>query len=151
MEIRWGKHRASALDPVANQDGTPDITFTGRPLGDLMTEIVENHAREGGFENLKGKGQPLQLDGDLPENYYLTKVLKNANVLPSWLELQHEIRDAIRAFVCDMANTSADDLNHREALINEKIYRYNRECPHPSLQKPVFRQSLAERQLTFWE
>ena len=63
-----------------------------------MHRIVEDRIQkaqdEGVFDNLPGKGKPLQLDDDsaIPEDLRLTfKVLKNANCLPIEMELRKEI------------------------------------------------------------
>jgi hypothetical protein len=65
---------------------------------DFLNKIVEERIRqaqdEGEFDNLPGKGKPLQLDDDLgiPEDLRLAyKVLKNANCLPIEMELRKEI------------------------------------------------------------
>ena len=49
---------------------------------------------DGEFDNLPGKGQPLQLEDDshIPEDIRIPyKILKNANCLPPELELKKEI------------------------------------------------------------
>jgi hypothetical protein len=50
---------------------------------------------EGLFDNLPGKGKPLNLDEDSrvpPEQRLANKLLKEANVLPDWIELDKEVR-----------------------------------------------------------
>lgn len=61
--------------------------------------IAEQKIREalemGVFENLPGRGKPLQLEDDrhIPEDLRLAyKILKNADCLPPELELKKEIR-----------------------------------------------------------
>jgi hypothetical protein len=61
--------------------------------------IAEQKIREamemGAFENLPGRGKPLQLEDDhhIPEDLRLAyKILKNADCLPPELELKKEIR-----------------------------------------------------------
>jgi len=65
----------------------------------IMDKIADEKIREamerGDFDNLPGKGKPLQLDDDshLPQDIRLTfKILKNAGCLPPELELRKEIR-----------------------------------------------------------
>lgn len=56
-----------------------------------IREAIEN----GEFEDLPGKGQPLNLEDDshLPQDLRLAyKILKNADCLPPELELRNEIR-----------------------------------------------------------
>ena len=63
----------------------------------FFDRIVEERIREaqsdGMFDNLPGKGRPLNLDDDngVPEDLRLTyKVLKNSNCLPIEMELRKE-------------------------------------------------------------
>ena len=60
----------------------------------LVEDRIEKAQGEGVFDNLPGKGKPLNLDDDagVPEDLRLTfKVLKNANCLPIEMELRKEI------------------------------------------------------------
>ena len=65
---------------------------------DFLITIAEERIRraqeEGVFDNLPGKGKPLQLEDDsrIPEDLRLVyKILKNANCLPLEMELRKEI------------------------------------------------------------
>lgn len=65
---------------------------------DIFQRIAEQRIRQaiedGEFDNLSGKGQPLQLEDDshIPEDIRIPyKILKNANCLPPELELKKEI------------------------------------------------------------
>jgi hypothetical protein len=64
-----------------------------------LQEIIERKIKEaqekGEFDNLPGRGEPLQLDDDsgVPEDLRLAyKILKNADCLPPEIELKKEIR-----------------------------------------------------------
>jgi hypothetical protein len=62
-------------------------------LDAIVEERIKSAQQEGAFDNLPGKGKPLNLDDDsgVPEDLRLTfKVLKNANCLPLELELRKE-------------------------------------------------------------
>jgi len=57
----------------------------------LVEERIQKAQEDGLFDNLPGKGKPLNLDDDssIPEDLRLTfKVLKNAHCLPIEMELQ---------------------------------------------------------------
>ncbi len=57
------------------------------------TKILEG-IEEGKFDNLEGMGKPLNLgeDSSLPLDVRMAnKVLKNAGVLPEWIQVRHEI------------------------------------------------------------
>src|SRR3989442_15212759 len=65
---------------------------------DFMNKIAEDRIRaaqdEGLFEDLPGKGKPLNLDDDrtVPEDMRLAfKILKNAGCLPIEMEVRKEI------------------------------------------------------------
>jgi hypothetical protein len=64
----------------------------------IFDKIAEERIREaierGDFDDLPGKGEPLELEDDshLPQDLRLAyKILKNANCLPPELELRKEI------------------------------------------------------------
>jgi hypothetical protein len=68
-------------------------------LFNIFDKIAEERIREaierGDFDDLPGKGEPLDLEDDshLPTDLRLAyKILKNANCLPQELELRREIR-----------------------------------------------------------
>ena len=74
---------------------------------DIFTQIAEEKIREaqakGEFDNLSGKGKPLNLDEDnhVPQELKIAyKILKNSGYIPPELELQKEI------------NTTLDLLKH---------------------------------------
>ena len=48
---------------------------------------IEEAIEEGVFDNLPGKGQPLEMD-DTPAHI---RILKNANVPPDWIQMHQEI------------------------------------------------------------
>src|SRR4051794_6349425 len=60
----------------------------------IAEERIHKAQEEGVFDNLPGKGKPLNLEDDstIPEDLRLTfKVLKNAHCLPREMELRKEI------------------------------------------------------------
>ena len=81
-------------------------------LSSLVEERIQNAQKEGAFDNLPGKGKPLNLDDDssVPEDLRLTyKVLKNANCLPIELEMRKEIYNLRQLF-----NAAIDPETRRE-------------------------------------
>jgi hypothetical protein len=60
----------------------------------IAEERIRKAQEEGAFDNLPGRGKPLELDDDsfVPEELRLTyKILKNAKCLPIEMELRKEI------------------------------------------------------------
>ena len=82
----------------------------------LVEERIQKAQEDGLFDNLPGKGKPLNLDDDssIPEDLRLTfKVLKNAHCLPIEMELQKEI------FNLQQLLTAAIDSESRRELRRE--------------------------------
>lgn len=100
---------------------------------DHIGEIIKRAEKEGQFDNLKGKGKPLDLDGDLTYNpdALLNKVMKNNNILPAWIQMDKDIEKLKE----ELAGYSSE-YNIKKAIeeINKKIFNYNLSCP-PSAQK----------------
>jgi len=96
---------------------------------DLLAAIAERKILEamdrGEFEDLPGKGKPLDLNDDpmVPEELRIAyKVMKNAGFLPPELELHRDIvrlRELVDA-ACDEAQRSA-----RIKELNVKLLRFN--------------------------
>jgi len=96
---------------------------------DIFTKIAEERIRrameEGGFDNLKGAGRPLNLEDDLwvPEDLRLTyRVLKNAGCIPPELEKRKEILS-----LKEMMNTIDDDRERLRKLreLNFRLMEFN--------------------------
>ena len=92
-------------------------------------KIIEQKIREaqerGDFDNLPGKGQPLDLEDEsrIPEELRLShKILKNANCLPPELELRNEIRNMAEMLSC----IPDEEAKYRQIKrINLKITKLN--------------------------
>lgn len=92
-------------------------------------KIIEKRIREaqdnGDFDNLPGKGEPIDLEDDrnIPEELRLTyKILKNADCLPPELQLKKEIRT-----MEDMLDNIPDEKEKFRHIkkINYKIMQLN--------------------------
>jgi RimJ/RimL family protein N-acetyltransferase len=99
---------------------------------DHMSEIIKKAERDGHFDDLPGKGKPLNLGQDYmnPAEKQLYKTMKDNHILPRWIELGNEI---------DILKQGLDTLEKREKQkrikeINKKVKEYNMGCP-PSLQR----------------
>lgn len=99
---------------------------------DHMSEIIKKAEREGHFDDLPGKGKPLNLRQDYmnPSEKQLYKTLKDNNILPRWIELGNEI-DTLKEEI-----EKLDGKEKRKKLkeINKKTKEFNFACP-PSLQR----------------
>ena len=78
----------------------------------IAEERIKKAQEEGAFDNLPGKGKPLDLEDDasIPEDLRLAyKILKNANCLPVEMELRKEILN-----LRQLLNTAIDEETRRE-------------------------------------
>ena len=78
----------------------------------LVEERIKAAQEEGVFDNLPGKGKPLDLDDHsaVPEDLRLTyKVLKNSNCLPIEMELRKEFFNLQK-----LLNAAIDEPTRRE-------------------------------------
>ena len=91
----------------------------------IVEKRIKEAAEKGEFDDLPGKGKPLDLDDDsrIPEDCRLAyKILKNANCLPPELELKKEIRQ-----LEDMLDDLPDEKERYRLMkkINLKIMKLN--------------------------
>jgi hypothetical protein len=78
----------------------------------IAEERIRAAQEEGVFDNLPGRGKPLQLDDDsaVPEDLRLTfKILKNAGYLPIEMEIRKEIYS-----LHQLINAAVDETTRRE-------------------------------------
>ena len=108
------------------------------PYNDLMGDIIKNHGKDGGMDNLPGKGKPLSPDyfsGDTFQHFQ--RIAKDAGYKPQWLNLQQEIREDVYMLADFHKAHVAVDIEERLEKINLKVSKYNRLCPSPMQKGPV--------------
>lgn len=108
------------------------------PLPGLIEEMIQDAMARGAFDNLPGKGKPLDLDEDpLGQGDWLVNhILKNHHVLPDWIQLDQEIRADLAWLKEHPDHPGRAD---RLAEVNRKIDRFNLIVPSLSLQRPRIR------------
>lgn len=137
------RNGASGAEPIKPGDKISTHWRSGRP-GPIATrgyrswvdEQIEAAMARGDFDRLPGRGRPLQLDDNpLESGHWLEHhIMKNAGVLPAWVELDREIRAEVAA-LRRMPRGAAGQAE-RIAAVNAKIDRFNLLVPALSLQKP---------------
>jgi len=95
----------------------------------LVEDRIQKAQEEGAFDNLPGKGKPLNLDDDsiIPEDLRLAfRVLKNAHFLPIEVELRKEIFN-----LRQLLNAAIDPDSRRELRreLNLLILHFNTRRP----------------------
>ncbi len=94
---------------------------------DLMEDLIEDGRRRGLFENLPGKGKPLDLEQNIYEGSQTlaNQIMKANDIKPAWLSHRLGVVEKIETFRAEMARTwqryrtnfaYAPDENHRQAL-----------------------------------
>jgi len=117
---------------------------------DLIGDIVKEYAKTGGMDNLPGMGKPLSeeyLSGDVLQNFQ--RIAKEQGYKPYWLELQHVIRDDLIKLNTDIQAGKKKDSELRLKQINDKIFKYNQQCP-PPMQKGSVRLENLEAAVNRW-
>jgi hypothetical protein len=134
--------------PSEIAEDSVSVKLSARRMNSWLDDAVSDCEKNGGLEHLAGKGKPIHVsDGDA-----LNSILKNSNFLPSWLELQHEIRDDIRALLRKHDTERLPPTVKTELdAINKKIVRYNASVPTPLLQKGRLHPESIREQAIKWE
>ncbi len=99
----------------------------------IAEQKIQEAIEEGQFDNLPGKGKPLVFEDDFTTPAHLrlaNKVLKNAGVLPEWMQLQK-----------DISEERQEAIRQRDRLIRENQTRRARiaalSADHPLVVKYV--------------
>ncbi|WP_232699415.1 DnaJ family domain-containing protein [Brevibacillus daliensis] len=115
----------------------------------MPSNSPDSSADVGDIKDLPGFGKPLKesyLKGDA-----LSNVLKEANYIPSWVDLQHSIRDELKKLVDKKATAHNKKLMISEIEeINKLIAKYNRNCP-PIMQRGQITYENMEQKLETYE
>ena len=93
-------------------------------IGRIAERKIQEGIEEGKFDNLPGRGKPLELDGgdSLPlEVRMANKVLKNAGVLPEWIQVQHEITSEREEMARYRERVAAENVKRRARLKQQKL------------------------------
>jgi DnaJ homolog subfamily C member 28 len=134
--------------PADEQQAAPKSRSSRRAPGDwqgLVEQRIQDGMERGLFDNLRGMGQPLNLDEDqfVPDDMKMAfRMLRSTGLAPLWVELNKEIREDIARLERFRAHVhSREQLNpiEREHLreqylarvqeINGKIMNYNIAAP----------------------
>lgn len=142
-------HRlSSVIDAVNDRKLPPELRGRAnavRSETDIMNVVEQriwHSMEEGHFENLPGKGKPLNLSTNPhadPAEDTLYRILSRNGCVPEWVELNKDIRLRIAEWRSALKKAWAKRLNHEdsewlevsEALkaqmrdINDKVLRYN--------------------------
>ncbi len=114
-------------------------------FGKSADEIIQRAIQDGAFDNLPGKGQPLNLDDNPyePEEWRTAyRMLRSNGYSLPWLELRKEIEEAIdraRSDARDAWQSGSEEFWNRQKSVfqqriealNQRIFQYNLQAPSP--------------------
>ncbi|CAN6477093.1 unnamed protein product [Victoria cruziana] len=145
---RGNERLASVLDAIHERKLPPELR--GRPnairsetdIVNVVEQIIWKSMEEGQFENLPGKGKPLNLNSNPhadPADDTLYRILSRNGCAPEWVELNKEIRTKIaewrtslrKVWRCRSSETASEWQQESEVLkkkirtINNMVFRYN--------------------------
>ncbi len=121
------------------------------PIGNASDEIIRHAMQEGAFDNLPGKGKPLNLDVNPhePEELRLAYRMLHSNgyTLP-WLELRKEIEESLEKARADIRevwqrgdkrrwDARLAEFQHQIEALNKQIFQYNLQAPSTQFHRPM--------------
>lgn len=122
----------------------------GLTYRDPVGELIREHERKGGFDNLPGRGRPLSKEYLKSDTF--DTLLKRNGFVPSWVRLQREIRQELGQMLEEQAIEAISERRIKKEIsrINKKVRRYNQLCPAPSLQRHLIEKENLHRQYESW-
>ena len=93
----------TSQDDQGNDDSQKDLKkpLTQKDWQDIVGKRLDDAVEAGMFDNLPGKGKPLNLDKDslVPEDQWLAnKILKNNELTPSWIGNRGDVQKQMEAW-----------------------------------------------------
>lgn len=123
----------------------------------LVDKLIRESMERGEFEELSGKGQPVDLSENPfedPEVRTAHRLLRNAGFAPAWMEDRKDIEsnlDRARSILLRAKELYHNEIPHgpawqravrefRETVgeLNQRIRMYNLRAPAPAFHKKVF-------------
>lgn len=104
-----------------------------------VEEQIQDAMARGEFDNLPGKGKPLNLRRAHPweeRDWLANHILSQAHVVPDWVELGEEIEAGLKWL---REHPDHPERPERIRTLNKLIDRYNLAVPAAWMQKPRYR------------
>ena len=106
-----------------------DLDSIARAFASQILEAIEDGKAD---DNLPGKGKPIVFDDDLNIPLHVriaNKVLKNAGVVPEWVQFRRDILDERKAVENTLARLERENNRRRD-----KVLSFALESNHPHMQ-----------------
>ncbi|MFD1676211.1 DUF1992 domain-containing protein [Alicyclobacillus fodiniaquatilis] len=136
--------------PLEVRENAPVAQVKERGRMSWMDKMIAEQQEKGAFDQLEGRGKPLNIRLDDPPEAVLNGILKNADARPAWVDLQHEIRNQIAALLKRQPRIADEAMEEAIQEINQKIKRYNVMVPTPLLQKGLVNREHLSDMLSKW-
>src|SRR5437867_5058842 len=112
---------------------------------------IEEAMREGAFDNLSGKGEPIDLEEDPfvdPSLRMAHRLLRNNGFAPAWMEEAKDLERAIEESVQELVRDRAI-AKYREgaAALNRRILAHNLKTPSDAFHMCAIDPEIAIRRL----
>ncbi|MDR0268051.1 DUF1992 domain-containing protein [Paenibacillus sp.] len=127
-------------------EDAPATIMKERLFNHWMDETLSDFEKRGSLKELPGFGKPLKLTEGDPFH----SILKNANYLPPWIELQKEICKSLEALINQMEYMDKTGLDFKFDEINQKIRKYNNQVPSHFMQKMIVTTENIQEQYQKW-
>lgn len=130
------RERADRNGRISKNDLDPEVLSAPTRLGHWMEQVMDEARARGDFDDLPGKGKPLNLADTDPfagPEAEVYKVLKNAGFAPDWVELRKQVAAEITWLREHLAHPERVS---RIVEVNLLIEKHNRLIPNPSLAFP---------------
>jgi len=99
----------------------------------VATRKIREHMESGGFDNLVGKGKKLE-NYELGADGGLSKMMKNANVVPKWIDEWKDLKRVLQRFRKQSKHERRlEELND----LNVRITKYNVTCQVSTMVIPM--------------
>lgn len=136
-----------------NNDKPQRKRINAANLESAIDQQIREAMERGDFDNLRGKGKPLNLarDPNVPEDWELAfNVLRNAGYAPDWIETLNQVRAEEEKIRAPLQRYLANPPKHRTdaerqqgalvekfraqaAALNRQIDTYNLKAPSPQV------------------
>lgn len=125
-----------------------EVRGPGRFTTHYIEEIINRSIQRGEFDNLPGKGKPLDMRDepdpyDTSGNWMVTHILKNANIAPEWIELDKQIRAELEWL--RLHPLTHPERRSRVIELNQKILQFNVVRPSSIPTKPRYHEEPTTR------
>jgi DnaJ family protein C protein 28 len=120
--LRQARDRAADYRHQDAADRDPDAAPEMDEWRDLVSKRIEEAMRRGDFDNLSGRGKPVDVSSEpfVPEDQQMAfKLLQNNDLTPDWIAERKEVLKSIEGFRAKLAAVAAQARGQWEAAADD--------------------------------